>query len=64
MNSPITGKTMSYSSVLSDAVYKGMEVSYIHIHWKCIDSGETFTTTEMDEINLNRIKEEWEKSQH
>lgn len=61
MNSPITGKTMSYTTILSEIHYKGLDISFMKTCWKCIDSGEIFTTTEQDEINMKRIEEEWIK---
>lgn len=61
MKSPITGKNMSYSSYFNTITYKGEEITYVHICWKDIDNGETFTTTEQDEINLKRIKNEYKR---
>lgn len=33
---------------------------YLQLNFLCIDSGETFTTTELDEINVWRLNNKYE----
>lgn len=35
--------------------YKGQQIPYLHSSFYCEDSGESFTTTELDELNMERI---------
>jgi len=60
MKSPITDKDMVIMQTPSDIRYKGEWVTYMHSYWLCEESGEQFTTTEMDESNTWRIKFEYE----
>lgn len=55
MKSPITGKEMTLSIEKSNLVFRKEQFEYIHKSFKCVDSGESFTTTELDEFNLNQV---------
>jgi C4-type Zn-finger protein len=60
MNSPITGKPMKIQNEMFEIPYLGKIVPYLHTCWYCEDSGETFTTTEIDEEHMERIKRKYE----
>lgn len=55
MKSPITGKEMTLRIDKSTLVFRKEEFEYFHKSYYCEDSGESFTTTELDEFNLNQV---------
>ncbi len=55
MKSPITGKEMTLRIEKSILVFRKEEFEYNHKSYFCEDSGELFTTTELDEFNLNQV---------
>ena len=55
MKSPITGKEMILQIKKSFLVFRKEEFEYFHKSYFCEDSGETFTTTKLDEFNLNQV---------
>lgn len=55
MKSPITGKTMEIKLEKSTLVFRKEEFVYTHKFYFCVDSEEKFTTTAMDEFNLNQV---------
>lgn len=55
MKSPITGKEMALQVEKSRLVFRKEEFEYNHKSYYCVDSGESFTTTELDEFNLNQV---------
>jgi len=55
MKSPITGKEMTLQHEKSILVFRKEQFEYIHKSYYCSDSGESFTTTELDEFNLNQV---------
>lgn len=55
MKSPITGKEMRLHEEKSKLVFRKEEFEYNHRCYYCADSGETFTTTELDAFNLNQV---------
>ena len=62
MKSPITGKEMLLCKEQRKEEFKN-EVFEITFHYyKCEDSGEQFTTTELDEINLNQLYNQFYKN--
>jgi alkylated DNA repair dioxygenase AlkB len=61
MKSPTTGKEMELMIEKSSLNYKN-EIYDINYHYyKCIDSGEQYTTTELDEININQVYDQYNK---
>ena len=56
MNSPITGKPMDLRMERFEINYLGKIITYLHTSYYCELTGELFTTTELDEVNLERIK--------
>src|SRR5690554_3373071 len=55
MKSPITAKEMTLRIEKSILVFRKEEFEYFHKSYYCEDSGESFTTTELDEFNLNQV---------
>lgn len=55
MKSPITGKDMSLVTKTSTMVFRKETFEYSHQSYHCEVSGEYFTTTELDELNLNQV---------
>ncbi len=53
--SPITGKRMSLVSEKDSVVFRGEEYDYLHFSFRCNDSGEQFTTTELDRVNAGQV---------
>ena len=60
MKSPLNGIEMVETTRRDMIEYKGIWITYDHTSWDCLLSGESFTTTEQDEINLDRIKFNYE----
>jgi len=55
MKSPLTGKEMKLMSEPSTLEYRGKEYEVIHRFYLCEVSGEEFTTTELDQQNLDEL---------
>lgn len=53
--SPITGKPMILVSEPDSVEFRGEKYFYTHLAYRCQDSGEQFTTTELDEVNVNQV---------
>ena len=58
MKSPLTGKEMKLMSEPSTMDYKGKTYNVIHHHYLCELSNEQFTTTELDEQNLQELNKQ------
>lgn len=61
MNSPITGKKMLLERAITTATYLGIEVEYLSKFYRCKFSDQGFTTTELDEGNLKRLHQAYNK---
>jgi hypothetical protein len=55
MNSPITGKQMILLNEKRFMNFKKETFEIVFHFYKCIDSGEQYTTTALDEINLSQL---------
>lgn len=55
MKSPITGKEMTLKVEKSILEFRKEKFEYNHKFYYCEESGESFTTTELDEFNLNQV---------
>lgn len=53
--SPITGKPMVIVSESAVTEFRGEKIQYIHLAYRCEDSGEQFTTDDLDAINENQV---------
>ena len=58
MKSPLTGKEMKLMSELSTLTYRGIEYDVIHHFYLCELTNEQFTTTELDEKNLEELNKQ------
>lgn len=54
MKSPITGKDMKLIIESRTIEFRKEKFDIVFHCYKCDDSGELFTTTELDEININQ----------
>lgn len=55
MNSPITGKEMALTKEKRSMNFRKETFEIVFHSYKCEDSGEQFTTTELDEVNINQV---------
>lgn len=55
MKSPFTGKEMTLQIEKNVLVFRKENFEYNHKSYHCEESGELFTTTELDEFNLNQV---------
>jgi hypothetical protein len=55
MKSPLTGREMKLMSEPSTLDYKGKTYNVIHHYYLCELSNEQFTTTGLDEQNLEEL---------
>ena len=55
MKSPITGKEMTLVTEKRTMDFRKERFQIVFHYYKCEESGEQFTTTSMDEINLNQL---------
>lgn len=55
-NSPYTGKPMSLQVTQEAIPYKGASYTVDYESWLCADTGQTFTTDELDERNVEKVK--------
>lgn len=55
MKSPITGKVMKLTKERRSMEFRKESFEIVYQFYKCEDSGEQFTTTQLDEVNLNQV---------
>ena len=55
MKSPITGKEMKLTKERRSMDFRKETFEIVFHYYKCVDSGEQFTTTSLDEVNLNQV---------
>jgi putative zinc finger/helix-turn-helix YgiT family protein len=55
MKSPITGKEMKLTKERRSMDFRKETFEIVFHYYKCEDSGEQFTTTELDEVNMNQV---------
>jgi len=58
MKSPLSGREMKLMSEPSTLDYKGKTYNVIHHYYLCELTNEQFTTTELDEINLQELNKQ------
>ena len=59
MKSPFTGKEMNLVSEKRIWKFRGEEYGYIHTSWLCPDTGERFTTDEMDDVAFVQVTNQY-----
>ena len=55
MNSPITGAAMKLTKERRSMDFRKETFEIVFHYYKCEDSGEQFTTTSLDEVNMNQV---------
>lgn len=55
ISSPFTGGEVELIHSADNATFRKEEFKYVHLCYRCKDTGETFTTTELDEINTSQV---------
>ena len=55
MKSPITGKEMSLHKEERTMTFRKEPFNVLYHYFLCEDSKEQFTSTELDEININQL---------
>ena len=59
MKSPFTGKEMQIVYEKRIWSFRGEPYEYFHAAWLCADSGEKFTTDEMDDASLLQVSNQY-----
>lgn len=55
MKSPLTDKEMVLAKESRTLSFRKEEFEVIYHYYKCVDSGESFTTEHLDDLNLNQL---------
>ena len=55
IKSPFTGGDVELVTELRKATFRKEEFEYTHLCYKCVDTNEMFTTTEMDTVNTAQV---------
>lgn len=58
-NSPFTNKNMVLKNELRTMRYKEKELTVQFYYYLCEDTNESFTTTELDELNMLEVEKEY-----
>jgi putative zinc finger/helix-turn-helix YgiT family protein len=64
MKSPVTGKAMTHQIEKRTMHFRKEAFEVLYHFYLCADSGEQFTTTEMDEINLSQLYHQYRAKFH
>lgn len=62
MKSPFTGKEMSLVREKRSLTYRNKEIEFIHHAFRCEETEEQFTTTELDELNVSQVYDNYFKN--
>lgn len=55
MKSPFTGGNATFKLEPSELTYRKEVFKYVHLFYECDDTKERFSTTELDEINIGQV---------
>ena len=55
MKSPITGGNATLKREPAELVFRNEKYEYIYSYYVCDDTGEHFTTSELDEVNIGQV---------
>jgi uncharacterized phage-associated protein len=55
MRSPFTGGNATLRHEVSELAYRKETFKYVHLYYECDETKERFTTTELDEVNIGQI---------
>jgi len=64
MKSPITGKEMSLQKEKRTLSFRKEEFEVLYHYFLCDDSKEQFTSTEIDEVNMNQVYNQYREKYH
>ena len=59
MKSPITGKEMKLLKEHRLMHFRKETFEIVFHYYKCEDTGEQFTTTSLDEVNINQVYDQY-----
>ena len=59
MKSPFTGKEMQIVYEKRTWDFRGEQYDYVHAAWMCADTGEKFTTDEMDNTGFVQVTNQY-----
>ena len=57
--SPITGGELRLCQERRKLTYRNEEYEYTALFYVCVDTGEKFTTTDLDTVNVNQIYDQY-----
>jgi len=55
MKSPFTGGNVTLCHEMSELTFRKEKFQYVHLFYECDDTKERFTTTELDEVNIGQV---------
>ena len=55
MKSPFTGGNVTLCHEESELTFRKEKFQYVHLFYECDDTKERFTTTELDEVNIGQV---------
>lgn len=64
MKSPLTGKEMTLQKEKRTLIFRKVEFEVLYHYYLCSDSKEQFTTTEIDEVNMNQVYNQYREKHH
>jgi hypothetical protein len=64
MKSPITGKPMKLQRENRKMTFRKETFSVVFHYYRCADSGQQLTTTELDELNLDQLYNQYRNKHH
>jgi putative zinc finger/helix-turn-helix YgiT family protein len=64
MKSPITGKEMSLHKEVRTLTFRKEQFTVLYHYFHCGESGEQFTSTELDEINIHQLYNQYREKYH
>jgi len=63
MNSPFTGGEVILVKEPREHDFRGSKFHIVHHYYICVDTGETFTDTRLDELNLNQVYNQYREKE-
>lgn len=64
MKSPITGKEMLLQKEERNMTFRKEEITIQYHYYLCEESGEQFTSTELDELNITQVHNQYRKARN
>ncbi len=64
MKSPVTGKEMSLQKEVIRITFRKEELEVVYHYWFCRESGEQFTSTDLDEKNMLQVYNKYREAHH